>query len=1071
MPHPVLHRYHNNREQSDEQRDEPSPPSPALPNAAPDSPLIDLVDDPVPDLQGVHPVPVVSLDSPPPVRPVQPTSVVDLVGDDHEPEHELGASADAQHLQPLMTATDLDDLFEEDPSSPPTQPHVPNPARDVSGSSSGFRNRPPVEAILEADAWRGAVQCEAKMVYEHFQPAQGTHTEYSCAVMPITALLRVMQAVGTFIGATNSVVEGPIGRLVKLERHSTAADLPDFQLFQSTVNKILDEIIVEDVLAREAKNRREQKARLRKEARQREAEIRQKERRRAARATAEREAKKKRVEAIAQAKVRKRIRRSSPTKSKAFKKRSISKPSASRIRLISFSDEVVPSRMAAHEAERDIIRSLEDSEGSSDEDIPRRNTRSFARKQCRIYEREKNKMLGPGANIDDLRRHSYIMQIWMAKEKGGVIRRKQVQNFNSLDPFEDEISLVFPPQPVRPAVDKDEIQKVYEIQPVRKRRRVEAPVEISDDEVQLVEKVHEEPSPRSRPPKKPAMVSKAFQPKPPKPDVPPQYLKVLTEKIKDLEWGDMGDNFTVLGKRQRWEMDRPSVMDRLAQKTPFVFEEYVETQKQKLKIKHLDNLQKRKQAAAERKAAVPTPKSQEGSGQDDKVKRQQVDATKVDVIDVEPEKKGESDKQRRERKALHKIQIAQKLRERGAQTSPTTHRLNALESRGSARNEVSNLNTWNHVQKTEKSKSNGDLSRTELRRLRRQEEDYREKEDPRHPEYVAKASASAAQKRDRVDLDRESEERRLARWLSQTRTTEAEREETKLQKNGEDKLHRHWSKRARRAQAREQTRRSFDSTKEGEEQKRKWNKYPERQRQQWNGRVTEEGKRDHSRSNWREKPSGSHATQPSPQARRESDRTRSRRDDLDKVYTQAFRDSEQSPRPQERIPRRNAPEPREEPDRNAQDPRLSERSTANGRHWNASRSGSGNGDRNERRIRRRRDNGRRNREDSRRGDVGRDSHRHPAPADNTRGYAAPDSQRERRWDGEATEGRNRRGRAGIGRGSNTASGANQIERSNKGFALLEKMGWREGEGLGKDRSGRTEPLKPKRRGNRSGLGG
>ncbi|CDF33600.1 unnamed protein product [Chondrus crispus] len=767
--------------------------------------------------------------------------------------------------------------------------------------------------------------------------------------------------------------------------------------------------------------------------------------------------------------MRKRKRRASPTKSKAFEKRPVSRPSASRVRLISFSDEVVPSRKAAHEAERDIIRSLEDSGSSSDEDIPRRNTRSFARKQRRIYEREKNKMLGPDANIDDLRRHSYIMQIWMAKEKEGVVRRKHVHNFNSLDPFEDEITVVFPPQSVRPAGDKDEIQKVHEIQPVRKRRRTEAPVEISDDEVQLVEKVHEEPSPRSRPPKQPAMVSKAFQPKPPKPDVPPQYLKVLTEKIKDLEWGDMGDNFTVLGKKQRWEMDRPSVMDRLAQKTPFVFEEYVETQKQKLKIKHLNNLQKQKQAAAERKAAVQTPKSQEGSGQNDKEKRQQVDATKVEVIDVKSEKKGESDKQRRERKALHKIQVAQKLRERGAQTSPTTRRLNALGSRGSARNEVSNPNTWNHVQKTKKSKSNGDLSRAELRRLRRQEEDYREKEDPRHPEYVPKASASAAQKRDRVDLNRESEERRLAQWLSQTRTTEAEREETKVQKNGEDKLHRHWSKRARRAEAREQTRRSFDSTKEREEQKRKWNKYLEHQRQQCNGRVTEEDQRGRSHSNWREKPSGSRASEPSPQARRESDRTRSRRDDLDKVYTQAYGNSERSPRPQERIPRRHAPQPREEPDRSAQDLQPSEPSAANGRPWHASRSGPGNGDRNERRLRRRRDNGRRTRGDSRRGDVGRDSHRHPAPADNTRGYASPDSQR--RWDGEATEGRNRRGRAGIGRGSTAASGENQIERSNKGFALLEKMGWREGEGLGKDRSGRTEPLKPKRRGNRSGLGG
>ena len=45
-----------------------------------------------------------------------------------------------------------------------------------------------------------------------------------------------------------------------------------------------------------------------------------------------------------------------------------------------------------------------------------------------------------------------------------------------------------------------------------------------------------------------------------------------------------------------------------------------------------------------------------------------------------------------------------------------------------------------------------------------------------------------------------------------------------------------------------------------------------------------------------------------------------------------------------------------------------------------------------------------------------------------------------------------------------------IKKSNKGFSLLSKMGWKEGEGLGKTIKGRTEPVKVEVREQRAGLG-
>lgn len=45
-----------------------------------------------------------------------------------------------------------------------------------------------------------------------------------------------------------------------------------------------------------------------------------------------------------------------------------------------------------------------------------------------------------------------------------------------------------------------------------------------------------------------------------------------------------------------------------------------------------------------------------------------------------------------------------------------------------------------------------------------------------------------------------------------------------------------------------------------------------------------------------------------------------------------------------------------------------------------------------------------------------------------------------------------------------------IDATNKGFTLLQKMGWKEGEGLGKDGGGRKEPIQNVKLRGRGGLG-
>ena len=46
----------------------------------------------------------------------------------------------------------------------------------------------------------------------------------------------------------------------------------------------------------------------------------------------------------------------------------------------------------------------------------------------------------------------------------------------------------------------------------------------------------------------------------------------------------------------------------------------------------------------------------------------------------------------------------------------------------------------------------------------------------------------------------------------------------------------------------------------------------------------------------------------------------------------------------------------------------------------------------------------------------------------------------------------------------------ELKSDNKGRAMLEKMGWKEGSGLGKDGAGRQEPVKVEQRVEGAGLG-
>ena len=51
-----------------------------------------------------------------------------------------------------------------------------------------------------------------------------------------------------------------------------------------------------------------------------------------------------------------------------------------------------------------------------------------------------------------------------------------------------------------------------------------------------------------------------------------------------------------------------------------------------------------------------------------------------------------------------------------------------------------------------------------------------------------------------------------------------------------------------------------------------------------------------------------------------------------------------------------------------------------------------------------------------------------------------------------------------------ASTEESIASSNKGFKMLKKMGWKDGDGLGKEKKGRVEPVKVEERPERQGLG-
>ena len=54
--------------------------------------------------------------------------------------------------------------------------------------------------------------------------------------------------------------------------------------------------------------------------------------------------------------------------------------------------------------------------------------------------------------------------------------------------------------------------------------------------------------------------------------------------------------------------------------------------------------------------------------------------------------------------------------------------------------------------------------------------------------------------------------------------------------------------------------------------------------------------------------------------------------------------------------------------------------------------------------------------------------------------------------------------------SQAGPSARPLASSNRGFAMLEKMGWKQGEGLGTNKEGMTEPVEPHQRSKRSGLG-
>lgn len=60
---------------------------------------------------------------------------------------------------------------------------------------------------------------------------------------------------------------------------------------------------------------------------------------------------------------------------------------------------------------------------------------------------------------------------------------------------------------------------------------------------------------------------------------------------------------------------------------------------------------------------------------------------------------------------------------------------------------------------------------------------------------------------------------------------------------------------------------------------------------------------------------------------------------------------------------------------------------------------------------------------------------------------------------------------GQSSGARAALNGRPLEKNNRGFEMLEKMGWKKGDGLGSEREGRREPVVAELRRHRAGLGG
>lgn len=988
MPHPVLPRYSRYNE-----RDayvDSSNPSPPSPDTVPPIYLDDM------SPAKVHnPATIVELDESPKARGHDAATLVELL--DSEPAH----------LQPRMTATDLDDLFgNQDPNSPPPPAAAVNNAEAQSPPLSLLLSHdepPPAEAMMEADAWRPAVLSEAKMAYDHFARNMGVDAEYACAVMPVPALLRVMECVGTLLGAAYSTDRGPTGEHVDLRRAPNAGELPDTEVFEEIVNKTLNAIIVQDVIEREKVKQQEGKAS-------------------AAAKRAEQEQKrlsaKKRPGVASDADTR---RQASPAVSRrkrvapcdevglengtpnvvgpnvSYRSRSVAS-SRSRTPVISFDDDSPPDsppprRAAAIQAVRAISPTPISS--SSDESPRRRNTRSHALKQRRIYEKEEAKMLGPNANIDDLRRHSYKMQIRADKfrkkrQATRKLRRVFASPNNSTANLVEEVPLTrrTEDQATQPW-DLDQEDEI-EAQPVtpsrRNRRRLAHTINISDDEVEI-QPVQQFTSPKQAarrvfpitPPKRskvqpvlsftsPMRAGKGTSPPEPRLETPPSYLAVINGVPGDLEWGEMGDNFTVLGKRPRSELKTSPVAR--APQTPFSFAEYWQNEMQNASLQRVRALPERPRLRSEFTAGASTEgpsmivEGHSAARLEDERLEQQIERRKIE---------------------LQKIKLQKQLRESKSKSKAAAAKARAQASVSAAPDGVGGrVSKRNGRKKMQQSKSGGSnsiggLTRKQMKLLREKEQDYREKEDPRHPEYVPRAK----QQQQQLELQRQGHERMEARWANELQGHPQVQATTAT---------------ATAAVQPEMTTAAGSS----QDHRAQWEAHQERLRLQRQARVEMQGQ-------------------------------------------------------------------------------VQQRKAQTQQPWAESSPG-GNGQRGSTtREERRRSDGRRG-ERERRGECGRNSTVRERRAesraesrrdDTTRRERHGESRREHAQRSRRAEPRRRSGRretGGSGSRNKDALQAAPIGASNKGFAMLERMGWKEGEGLGAGRRGRTSPVAAARRGNRSGLG-